>query len=106
MYWEKEKECLPRPDLEKLQLERLKHTLKRVGTNVPFYRNKFNELKIDPEKITSLDDLRRYHFLKAEPAIVAPHHLDQPVQDHCALGMEERHGRRQWMEGEQIEVFS
>ncbi len=62
MYWEKDKECLPRPELKKLQLERLKNTLKRVGTNVPFYRNKFNELKIDPAKMTSLDDLRHYPF--------------------------------------------
>ena len=62
MYWQKEAECLPRPDLLKLQLERLKKVLKRVATNVPFYRNKFNELKLDPEKITSLDDLRDYPF--------------------------------------------
>jgi len=62
MYWQKEQECLPRTDLTKLQLERLIHTLKRVGTNVPFYRKKFNELKLQPEKITSLADIREYPF--------------------------------------------
>jgi phenylacetate-CoA ligase len=62
MYWQKEQECLPRPELEKLQLERLVNTLRRVGNNVPFYRNKFNQLKLHPEKITSLEELRDYPF--------------------------------------------
>ncbi|KJR97452.1 MAG: phenylacetate--CoA ligase [Desulfobulbaceae bacterium BRH_c16a] len=62
MYWQKDQECLPRPELEKLQLERLKHTLGRVANNVPFYRNKFTELKLKPEKMTSLEELRSYPF--------------------------------------------
>ncbi|MFH0783956.1 MAG: phenylacetate--CoA ligase [Pseudomonadota bacterium] len=62
MYWQKEQECLPRPELTKLQLERLTNTLKRVGTHVPFYRNKFNELKLNPEKLSSLEELRSYPF--------------------------------------------
>jgi phenylacetate-CoA ligase len=62
MYWEKEKECLPREDLEQLQLERLQSTLYRVGTHVPFYRKKFSELKVDYDSFNSLDDLRRLPF--------------------------------------------
>ncbi len=62
MYWQKDQECLPRPDLEKLQLERLRNTLRRVANNVPFYRNKFAELQLHPEKITALDELRGYPF--------------------------------------------
>lgn len=62
MYWQKELECLPRPDLAQLQLKRLKNVLKRVATNVPFYRNKFTELGLDPEKITSLDEVQQYPF--------------------------------------------
>ncbi|KAB2889956.1 MAG: phenylacetate--CoA ligase [Desulfobulbaceae bacterium] len=62
MYWEPEFECMSREDLEQLQLERLQSTLYRVGTHVPFYRQKFNELKIDYEAFTSLDDLRRLPF--------------------------------------------
>lgn len=76
MYWQKEEECLPRADLAKLQLLRLKNTLKRVGTNVPFYRNKFNELHLDPEKITSLDDLRDYPFT-----------LKQDLRDNYPYGL-------------------
>jgi len=76
MYWQKEQECLPRPDLAELQLARLKNTLKRVATNVPFYRNKFNELKLDPEKITSLDALRDYPFT-----------LKQDLRDNYPYGL-------------------
>ena len=62
MYWEPEKECMPREDLEQLQLERLQSTLYRVGTHVPFYRKKFEELKINYDDFKSLDDLRRLPF--------------------------------------------
>jgi len=62
MYWEEEKECMSRDDLEQLQLERLQSTLFRAGTNVPFYRKKFLDQKIDFEEFGSLDDLRRLPF--------------------------------------------
>ena len=53
---------MSRNDLEQLQLERLQSTLYRVGTHVPFYKNKFAELKLNFEDIRSLDDLRRLPF--------------------------------------------
>lgn len=59
-----------------MQLLRLKNTLKRVATNVPFYRNKFNELHLDPEKITSLDELRDYPFT-----------LKQDLRDNYPYGL-------------------
>ncbi len=62
MYWQKDQECLPRPELTKLQLERLISTLKRVGNNVPFYRKKFNEMKLHPEQLTHLEELCSYPF--------------------------------------------
>ena len=62
MYWETDKECMAREDLEQLQLERLQSTLYRVGTHVPFYRKKFDELKFNYDDVRSLDDLRRLPF--------------------------------------------
>ncbi len=62
MYWEAEKECMARDDLEQLQLERLQSTLYRVGTHVPFYKKKFEELKFNYDDIRSLDDVRRLPF--------------------------------------------
>jgi phenylacetate-CoA ligase len=76
MYWQKEQECLPRPELEKLQLARLRTTLKRVATNVPFYRNRFHELHLDPEKLTSLDMLGDYPFT-----------LKQDLRDNYPYGL-------------------
>ena len=62
MYWEADKECMAREDLEQLQLERLQSTLYRVGTHVPFYKKKFDELKFNYDDIRSLDDVRRLPF--------------------------------------------
>jgi phenylacetate-CoA ligase len=61
-YWEPEKECMARDALEQLQLERLQSTLYRVGTHVPFYRKKFDELKINYDNFRSLEDLGRLPF--------------------------------------------
>ncbi|MBC8318557.1 MAG: phenylacetate--CoA ligase [Desulfobulbaceae bacterium] len=62
MYWEKDKECMAREDLEQLQLERLQSTLYRVATHVPFYRKKFKELNIDPDGFGFLSELKTLPF--------------------------------------------
>ncbi len=62
MYWQEDKECMPREDLHRLQLARLQRTLHRVGTQVPFYRNKFREMKLDHDDVNSFDDIRRLPF--------------------------------------------
>ncbi len=62
MYWQEDKECMKRNELEQLQLERLQSTLYRVGTHVPFYRQKFSEMKFDYEGFNSLDDIRKLPF--------------------------------------------
>ncbi|MBU0680389.1 MAG: phenylacetate--CoA ligase [Proteobacteria bacterium] len=61
-YWEEDKECMSRSDLEQLQLERLQSTLFRVTTHVPFYRKKFKDEGIDPDGFTSLADIRKLPF--------------------------------------------
>jgi phenylacetate-CoA ligase len=60
--WDATHECMPREELEQLQLERLQATLNRVYKNVTCYRNKFNKLGIVPEDIRSLTDLTRLPF--------------------------------------------
>ena len=62
MYWEEDKECMEREELEQLQIERLEATINRAYMNVPFYRRKFDELDIDTDQIRSLDDLMRLPF--------------------------------------------
>jgi phenylacetate-CoA ligase len=57
---------MAREDLEQLQLERLQSTLYRVGTHVPFYKKKFEQLKFNYDDIRSLDDLRRLPFTEKQ----------------------------------------
>lgn len=61
MIWAKE-ECLDRKQIEEIQLENLKKTVKRVYENVPHYKNKLEEMKIKPDDIQSLDDLKKLPF--------------------------------------------
>ena len=62
MYWEPDKECMDREELEQIHIERLQSTLTRVYAHVPFYRKKFDEMGITPEDIGSLSDLPRLPF--------------------------------------------
>ena len=66
MYWEPDKECMDREELEQVQLEQLQATLNRVYSHVPFYRKKFDALGIALEEIGSLADLARLPFTGKE----------------------------------------
>ncbi|WP_295430903.1 phenylacetate--CoA ligase family protein [uncultured Thiodictyon sp.] len=58
-------ETLPRPQLEALQLERLRALVERVAT-VHFYRDHFRLHDISRRSIRSLDDIRRLPFTTKE----------------------------------------
>ncbi len=62
MIWSKE-ETLPREEIEKIQLERLKETVARVYEKVEPYRKKMDEAGIRPEDIQTLADLSRLPFV-------------------------------------------
>jgi phenylacetate-CoA ligase len=59
-------ETLPREDMEKLQLRRLKSLVARVYATVPFYRNKFKERDMTPADVRSLDDLKLLPFTEKQ----------------------------------------
>ena len=61
MYLHPEIETMTRPEIEKLQLERLQKTVQHC-MNSPFYRKRFEEHHLKPEDIKSLDDLRKIPF--------------------------------------------
>lgn len=63
IYWDKEKECMPREELEKLQLIRLKESVFRVYSFVSSYRAKMDEAGVKPQDINSLADLKYLPFL-------------------------------------------
>ena len=62
MFWDQQCETLDRDTLERLQLHRLQETVRRVAAHVPFYREKFAELGLQPDDLRSLADLRRLPF--------------------------------------------
>lgn len=61
-YWDAAKECMSRDELHELQTKRLKKLVKRVYTNVPYYRNKMHEKGIMPEDIKTVEDLEHLPF--------------------------------------------
>lgn len=50
---------LPRDELERLQVNRLRDFLVRIGRDVPYYRQLFSNLAFDPSGLTSVNDLQR-----------------------------------------------
>lgn len=55
-------ERLGRGELEALQLERLRSTLRHAYDNVPFYRDAFDRAGLKPEDCRTLADLARFPF--------------------------------------------
>ncbi len=62
MFWQKNIETLPREQLEKLQLLRLKATVKRVYAKVPYYKKLFRAKKTAPKEIKTLEDITKLPF--------------------------------------------
>jgi len=55
-------ETLPQTNIQKLQLKRLKQTISYVYGNIPFYKEKFDALKIHPNDIKNLGDIQKLPF--------------------------------------------
>ncbi len=62
MIWNEKYECMPRQELETLQLSRLKEVTQRVYKSVPFYKKKFRGRGVCPDDIKSLKDLEKLPF--------------------------------------------
>ena len=61
MIWAKE-ETMSRNEIEAVQLERLKDTVKRVYEHVPAYRAKMDAAGVKPEDVKSLGDVKNLPF--------------------------------------------
>ena len=62
MFHQKELECMPRPELEKLQSERLVVQVKRMYEKVELFRNRMDELGLKPSDIHGIEDLSKLPF--------------------------------------------
>lgn len=85
-------EKLPRTKIREKQLKQLKKTVKHVYENVPFYQKKFKELKIKPDDIKTLDDIRKLPFTtkddlrKNAPFGMMAVSLDDCIELHASSG--------------------
>ena len=66
MVFDVQNETMPRDELESLQLKRLKYLAGKVYHNVPFYKQKFDEMGIKPESIKSISDLKNLPFTEKQ----------------------------------------
>lgn len=65
-YWDEELETLPRPELEKLQLEELKEIVAFAYEHSPHYKRSFDEAGVKPEDIKELKDLQKFPFVNKQ----------------------------------------
>ncbi len=90
--WNRAAETMPRDELEKLQLGRLKHTLETVYQKVPFYTRAFDERGLKPADVKSADDLCKLPFTTKQdlrdnyPFGMLTVPLDQIVRVHASSG--------------------
>ena len=83
MPWNKAIECLPRKELRKLQLEKLKATVAWVNDRVPFYKRRLEEAEVSADDIKSVEDVVKL------PVTVKNDLRDNYPFDLCAVPMQD-----------------
>jgi phenylacetate-CoA ligase len=76
LIWNEEFETMPRPELEKLQLERLQKLVERATNTIPFYKGLYAEAGVSADDIQSLEDIAKLPFT-----------YKQDLRDHYPFGM-------------------
>jgi phenylacetate-CoA ligase len=112
IFYNSQRETIPREDLEQLQIERLQSTLNRVYRNVVFYQKAFDGHRVNLEKLRSIEALRDIPFttqrdlqqsypydMFAVPLrdIVRIHSTSRTAQDPIVVGYT-RNDLRNWTE--------
>ena len=90
--WNKAMECMPREDMESLQLRKLKKSLQYAYDRSPLYKRKFDQIGFKPDDFTQLSDLGKLpltvkdDFREGYPfgMFVVP--MDQVVRIHASSG--------------------
>ena len=54
MFWNEKIECMPREELEELQLKKLQKTVKRAFDKIPYYNKKYTACEVFRDVIVSL----------------------------------------------------
>jgi phenylacetate-CoA ligase len=91
-YWNQQIETMPREDIKKYQLQKLKELVNHCYENSSFYRKKFDSVGLKPQDIKSLDDLKKIPFtVKTDlrdnyPFGMVAVKLDEIVEIHASSG--------------------
>ena len=65
-YWNPKNETLAKDDLRRLQLAKLQRSVSRAWHQSPFHRRLYEQAGVTPDRIETLDDLRRLPFMTRE----------------------------------------
>jgi phenylacetate-CoA ligase len=76
-YWNPKNETLPREDLQRLQLLKLRRLCDWANANSPFHRQRFEAADFRPDQLNSLDDIRRIPFMTREEWMASQ--VEQPL---------------------------
>ena len=85
-------ETAPREELRRVQSERLRETVRTAYENVPFYRERFDEMGLSPDDVTSVDDVSKLPFTTKEdfrdtyPTGMFAVEMDDVVRVHASSG--------------------
>ncbi len=63
MYYQPEIETMPREELAALQLERMQWSVRHAYDNIDFFKQSFDEAGVNPDDLTSLEDLAKFPFV-------------------------------------------
>ena len=63
MYYQPEIETMDREELAALQLERMRWSVRHAYDNIDFFKKSFDEAGVNPEDLTSLEDLSKFPFV-------------------------------------------
>ena len=91
-YWNEKIETLPREEIRKHQLQKLKEQVRYCYTNSVFYHKKFDNIGLKPEDIKTFDDLQKIPFtVKADLKENYPYGMvaapaDKIVEVHASSG--------------------
>jgi len=90
--WNETMECMPREEMQKLQLQRLKSNLQYVYDHSEIYRRKFDEINFSPGDLNSLHELSKLpltvkdDFREGYPFGMFTVPQDQVVRIHASSG--------------------
>lgn len=92
MIWNETKECMSRDELHNLQSKRLVKLVEKIYLYVPYYRNKMQQMGIEPGDIKSIDDINKLPFTTKEdirenyPTGMFVSSMDEVVRIHASSG--------------------